>query len=108
EPGITIARSASSRAAVVGADVMLDNLSTLLRSQPVAPSTELFLMTDDDHVLAYRNGATAVSHAVSGDGPLRLRTLEESAGRAVPALKTHFGSRATDSRMGRMRREQQI
>ena len=96
EPGITVARAAGG-SAVVGADVTLENISKLLRKQPVGPSTELFLMTDDGHVLAYRDDSTTSQPPSSGTA-LRLRTLDEFKGNAVPALAAHFASGAHESR----------
>ena len=97
EAGITIARAAGSRAAVVGADVTLEHLSTLLRNQSVAPSTELFLVSDDARVLASRHGPKT-AQTISTSTGLRLPALDEFAGRAIPALKAQLGSGSRESR----------
>ena len=54
EPGVTLARASPSRRAAIGADVTLEALGTLLQSQKVGESTELFLTTADGRVLARR------------------------------------------------------
>ena len=93
EPGITIARAARAGGAVVGADVTLDSLSALLRNQNVAPSTELFLLTDDGRVLARRSGRTNLEGDTTEQ---RLPTLAESAGSAIPALAARFTTAARE------------
>ena len=91
QPGITIARASMSGNAVVGADVTLDNLSALLRSQNVTPSTELFLLTDDGRILARRDDKTIAQADPKGDG-LRLAAVADAGGATGAALAARFAA----------------
>ena len=98
EPGITLARAASSRGAVIGADATLERLGALLREQRVSPSTELYLTTADGRILARRGGSTADVRP-DATGGLRLPTLSESGGVAA-ALAARYGADARPRSFG--------
>ena len=92
EPGITLARASASRRAVVGADVTLDALGALLRSQKAGPSTELYLTTADGRVLARRSETPAVPSDAAAGG-LRLPALAET-GSVAATLAARLGASA--------------
>jgi HD-GYP domain-containing protein (c-di-GMP phosphodiesterase class II)/HAMP domain-containing protein len=85
EPGITLARASPARRAVVGADLTLDKVSTLLQNQQVGPATELYLLTADGRVLA-RRGAMSLTQGDAASGGLRLSALREAGGAAASTL----------------------
>jgi len=94
EPGITFARRSRSRRSVVGADITLARLSQSLRRQPVAPSSELFLVTGDALVVAW-NGADSSTLADSATGPARLAALAKLPRASAAQLARRVASGAT-------------
>ena len=95
QAGVTIARASPSGDAVVGADVTLDDLSALLRSENVTPSTELFVLTGDGRILARRDGA-AVAQADPKGGGLRLALLADAGTSAGGPLAANFAAAARE------------
>ena len=90
EPGITLARASPSRHAVIGADVTLDALAALLRSQGVSESAELYLATAEGRVLAGRAGRAVVED--DGKGELRLPALGSLGGDVAATLAARAAS----------------
>ncbi|MEW9899814.1 HD domain-containing phosphohydrolase [Chitinivorax sp. PXF-14] len=93
EPGLTMARRAVHGNAVVAADITLDELSRSLARLKLTPSTELVLLDDKQHVLAYHDTTRRV--LATPEGKLRLATLAELRLPAVSRLlrsEAHHGS----------------
>jgi HD-GYP domain-containing protein (c-di-GMP phosphodiesterase class II) len=81
EVGTTFARRTPAADAVVGADLVLTELSRALAGQRVSPSAELALFDPGGGVVAYREHARAVREQ---DGVVRLAQLDEL---GVPVLQ---------------------
>ncbi|MBK8338315.1 MAG: GAF domain-containing protein [Sterolibacteriaceae bacterium] len=81
EVGTTFARRTPAADAVVGADLVLTELSRALAGQRVSPSAELALFGPGGGVVAYREHARAVREQ---DGVVRLAQLDEL---GVPVLQ---------------------
>jgi HD-GYP domain-containing protein (c-di-GMP phosphodiesterase class II) len=94
EVGTTFARRTAAGNAVVGADLVLTELSRALAGQRVSPSAELALFGPGGGVVAYRDQARAVREH---DGAVRLAQLDEL---GVPVLQqalTRFNAGALGS-----------
>lgn len=94
EVGTTFARGTADGGAVVGADLVLTELSRALASRQVSPSAELALFGAGGAVVAYREQARAVREQ---DGIVRLAQLDEI---GVPVLQqalTRFKAGAVGS-----------
>ncbi|HMV54593.1 MAG TPA: HD domain-containing phosphohydrolase [Rhodocyclaceae bacterium] len=74
EVGTTFARASADGRAVVGADLVLTELSRALAAQQVSPSAELALFMRSGEVMAYRDQERAVHE---NNGQVRLARLDE-------------------------------
>ncbi|MDG4595141.1 MAG: HD domain-containing phosphohydrolase [Candidatus Contendobacter sp.] len=74
EVGITLARRATTGAAVVGADLTLRDLSATLAASRFLPNTQLALLDHQGHVIAHPDAARLPRE---GDGEPRLARLAE-------------------------------
>ena len=95
QPGVTFAHRARSGRSVVGADVTLASLSQLLGRLAVAPSSELFLVTETGSVVA-QNAADRVATGNSGNDALRLAALAGLSTTTASELASRIASKTTD------------
>jgi len=93
EVGTTFARASADGKAVVGADLVLTELSRALAAQQVSPSAELALFGRSAEVMAYRDQARAVHE---DNGQVRLARLEELGVPVLEQVARRFGAGAAD------------
>ncbi|MCX9158457.1 HAMP domain-containing protein [Niveibacterium sp. 24ML] len=74
--GITAAKSSAVRGAIVGIDIELETIATLLAEQKVTPGTEIALFDGQRRVLAYEHLARVVRQDGASGQP-RLATIDE-------------------------------
>ncbi|PAU87396.1 hypothetical protein CK507_11890 [Pseudomonas sp. WN033] len=83
EFGTTMARPAGDNA-VLGADLTLSQLSTLLAEHRITPSSELLIYDAEGTVIAYHDVQRIIS--TSRSGPLRLKRFNELGSTLLAAL----------------------
>jgi HD-GYP domain-containing protein (c-di-GMP phosphodiesterase class II) len=96
EPGITIARRSANLGAVVGADISLADLSSILGAQKISPSAELALVDEHTSVLAYQK-PELINKSQDSQGRLRMALLSELGGRQFAALAHKISERVFDT-----------
>ena len=79
--GATMARHSADGTVIVGLDVTLQSIASALDGLRITPSTEIAVVDRVQHVIGYRDANKMM--APSGDGGLRLATIDEL---GVPVL----------------------
>ncbi|WP_199523211.1 cache domain-containing protein, partial [Pararhodobacter sp. CCB-MM2] len=77
EVGVTVVRASEFKQHVFGADIAVSALSESLKENPISPSSEMFIVTDDGGVVASRRDYRPTSKDESTPGILAFKEVKQ-------------------------------